>query len=255
MRTIAMRAGLAPSALVRFAQHLGYPGWPALKQVLATEMGLVHQPYEQRASALRQRPADGRLIDEVTHSQTVNLDEAARQNVAALEHATDLLRGAQAVHVAGFRACFGLAASFVYVYGLMRSGVHLLHGQGGQLEVQLHAIAPGDAVMVISFAPYSAEALAAVRRTSEVGAWLIGVTDSAASPIALQADATLVFPTCSPSFFPSTLAASGLLETLLSALAARADEAALQRLKALESALFQSGAYVATEPRGPVNSA
>jgi DNA-binding MurR/RpiR family transcriptional regulator len=201
MRTVAARAGMAPSALVRFAQHLGFAGWPALKQALATEMGLIHQPYMQRASALRERKAERTLADEVFDTQQENVRTAAGQSMQALDQAARQLQRAKAVHVAGYRSCFGPAASFVYVYSLMRAGVRLMDSLGGRLEAQRHAIAPGDAVLAISFAPYSREAVAVARHARQVKARLIALTDSTASPLALHADTVLLFSTRSPSFF------------------------------------------------------
>ncbi len=247
MRTVAARAGMAPSALVRFAQHLGFAGWPALKQALATEMGLIHQPYMQRASALRERKAERTLADEVFDTQQENVRTAAGQSMQALDQAARQLQRAKAVHVAGYRSCFGPAASFVYVYSLMRAGVRLMDSLGGRLEAQRHAIAPGDAVLAISFAPYSREAVAVARHARQVKARLIALTDSTASPLALHADTVLLFSTRSPSFFPSTLGASAVLEALLALLAAQADEASLAQLKAIETELFASGAYVAAD--------
>lgn len=249
MRAVAARAHLAPSALVRFAQHLGYAGWPALKQAMATEMGLVHEPYMQRASALRVRRPGSPLLGEMFGAQQDNLRTAANQSAQALEQAAQRLRCARAVHVAGYRACFGPAASFVYVYGLMRAGVHLMDGLGGSLEAQRQAIAQGDAVLTISFAPYSREAVAAAQQARKAQAGLVAVTDSAASPLARHADAVLLFKTQSPSFFPSTLGAAALLEALLALLAAHADQAVLARLKAMEAELFDSGAYVGAGTR------
>ncbi len=40
MRGIGIRAGATPATLVRFAQHLGYAGWPQFKHAVAAELGL-----------------------------------------------------------------------------------------------------------------------------------------------------------------------------------------------------------------------
>ena len=40
MRSVGTRAGSPPATLVRFAQWLGFDGWPQLKQAFAQDMGL-----------------------------------------------------------------------------------------------------------------------------------------------------------------------------------------------------------------------
>ena len=76
------------------------------------------------------------------------------------------------------------------------------------------------------------------------GARLLAMTDSAASPLALAADAVLLFSTDSPSFFPSIAAAVALAEALLERLVVDAGKRGAQRLDAAENQLFESGAYL-----------
>ena len=53
MRQVAELAGVPPSTLVRLAQHLGYAGWPALKDDFAQSLGLEpSQGYADRAQRL-----------------------------------------------------------------------------------------------------------------------------------------------------------------------------------------------------------
>jgi len=249
MRTIAQRSATKPPTLVRFAQHFNFSGWPQLKEAFSLEMGLGPEQYSERAKSLVGRAKDKTLVSEMFKVHRFNLNATERQNEASLQRACGVLEKARAVHVAGFRACFPVAFSFVYVYRLFRQSVHLADGQGGSLEMQLRAVEKTDALVVISFAPYSREALQAVQAAKAAGCAVIAMTDSVTSPISLLADETILFAINSPSFFPSITAAIAVTEGLLEVLASRAGKTEVKRIHQSEKDLFESGAYLQS-PRG-----
>ncbi len=245
MRSVGTRAGSPPATLVRFAQWLGFDGWPQLKQAFAQDMGLgSDEAYGQRAKALVGRAGDHDLVGETFEVHRRNLESTERRLGDALQEACALLEKARSVHVAGFRASYPVAFSFVYVYRLLRASVHLLDGQGGTLEMQCRAMERGDALLVVAFAPYSREALAVTQAARDAGCRIVALTDSPASPLALLADATLLFSLHSPSFFPSITSAVALSEALVELLASRAGKGVVQRIGQAEEQLFASGAYL-----------
>lgn len=250
MRAVGARAGSPPATLVRFAQSLGFDGWPGLKEAFAQDMGLGSDAaYGQRAEALVGRPGDHDLVGETFEVHRHNLQATEARLGDALHRACALLEKARSVHVAGFRASFPVAFSFVYVYRLLRASVHLIDGQGGMLEMQCRAMEGGDALLAVGFAPYSREVLAAAQAARDAGCRIVALTDSPASPLALMADATLLFSLHSPSFFPSITSAVALSEALVELLASRAGKGVVARIEQAEAQLFASGAYL--EPPQP----
>ncbi|MES2612539.1 MAG: MurR/RpiR family transcriptional regulator [Pseudomonadota bacterium] len=249
MRTVSARVEIPPATLVRFAQSLGFDGWPELKAALVQDMGLGSEPYAHKARTLVDRARDGGgLAGEIFATHHQNLDTTEHANGDALPRAAALLEKARAVHVAGFRACHPVAYSLMYVYRLFRDNVHLLDGMGGSLEMQLRALHKGDAVAVISFSPYSREAIAVARQAREAGCQVLALTDSPSSPLAMLAHEVLLFSTQSPSFFPSIAAAQALSETLLGLLVSRAGKPGVGRIESAEAQLFATGAYLPPAP-------
>lgn len=244
MRNVGTRSQSTPATLVRFAQHLGFEGWPQLKEAFAADMGLGSETYGVRAKQLVGRAADQGLAGEMFEVQRRNLELTHQQSGPALLKACALLEKAHAVHAAGFRACFPIAFSFVYVYRLFRTTVHLVDGQGGSLEMQQRAFAKGDALVVASFAPYSREALQVAQAAKAAGCRIVAITDSVTSPLSLLADETLLFTIHSPSFFPSVAAGVAVTEALVELLASRAGKPVIKRIDQAEAQLFESGAYL-----------
>src|SRR2546427_644133 len=91
-----------PATLVRFAQWLGFDGWPQLKQAFAQDMGLgSDEAYGQRAKALVGRAGDHDLVGETFEVHRRNLESTERRLGDALQQACALLEKARSVHVAG----------------------------------------------------------------------------------------------------------------------------------------------------------
>ena len=244
MRSIAARAQVQSAALVRLAQQLGFDGWPALKEIFVERLhaGPVLARYADKAGALAGKKEQ--LVEEVFGVQQRNLAATQAASLEALHAAAALLEAASRVHVAAFRAAHPIAYTLHYLYRLLRPGVQLITGQGGTLEMDLRALLPGEAVVVASFAPYSAEALKVAQAARQAGCKLVAISDSAVSPLALQADASIIITVDSPSFFPSIVAGVAAAESLAELLVARAGKAGVQALDQAETQLRASGAYV-----------
>jgi len=195
-----------------------------------------------RSLARRGKAAD--LASELFAVQRANLDATEAGVAPGLRQAARLLIRARHVHIAGFRASHPMAFFLFYGYLPFRNTVSLLDLSATGLEAQMRAIEKGDAVVIISFAPYSSESLRVARSARDAGVRVIALTDSSASPLALDADEALVFSVSSPSFFPSIAAGVAVAEALLEQLVAEGGEDAVTRIDEAEASLFESGAYV-----------
>jgi DNA-binding MurR/RpiR family transcriptional regulator len=244
MRTLAERAGAQPATFVRLAQQLGYAGWPELKSAFADDLGLVSSRYGQRAKGLTARAHDATLVGELFSAHHRNLDATQAQSALSLREAAKVLKRAKVIHVAGFRASFPVACSLHYGLRLFRNSVALIDGHAGSLELQLRAMARSDAVVVISFAPYSREALQVLEAARGAGSRVVAFTDSGASPLALGADVAVLFSVDSPSFFPSVAAGVAATEALTEILVAEAGAGVAEAIDRAEQQLFDSGAYL-----------
>ena len=245
MRKLAERAQIQPAALVRLAQQLGFEGWGGLRELFVARVRTRPEPLAARAKSLVARNRRDGLGADLLAAQQRNLSASAAHNAGVVFEAARVLRRAKRVHVAGFRSCYPVAFGLAYQYGLFRSTVMLLTGDAGTLELQLRAVDSDSATIVVSFAPYSVEAARVAQAALEQGSRLIAITDSAVSPIALNADKVLVFSHESPSFFPSLVAATATAELLVAQLLTLEGDAAVESLEQAEETLHARGAYVA----------
>ena len=247
MRTIATNARVQSSTLVRLAQHLGFQGWPEMKNLFVEQIRSNPLGYAKKAKSLTEKGTTegtvSALVSEVFHAQSLNLQTTERANTSALLAAAQIIEKARQVHVAGFRASYPVAFSFQYLYRLFRPSVQLISGQAGTLEMSLRAIEENDVVLVTSFAPYSSEALVVADVARKAKSKLIALTDSVVSPIALQADSVIIVAVESPSFFPSIVAAVAAVESLVEILVSQGGAEMVKRIDAAEKQLAELGAY------------
>jgi DNA-binding MurR/RpiR family transcriptional regulator len=245
MRTLASHAGVQPVTFVRLARTLGYESWDSFRRPFVERMGQAPALYSDRAARLAGHAAGAQLVEDVHRGHLATLETTRGLNEATdFLAAAEIFENAKNVFVAGFRACFGPAHAFAYVYRLLRPDVVLLTGMGGGLEGELRAVGEGDAVCIMGFQPYSRESVIVAEHAARRGARLVAISDSPLAPFAREAAVTLTFSTEGPSFFPSLISAFAITEQLLDVIVARGGDAVIQRLKSSEAQLQALGVFV-----------
>ena len=244
MRKIAQDAQVQPITFIRLARLLGFDGWQDLREFFVGEFHENAMQLSSRARKLISETGADRLLATMLEAQQKNLMTLSLQETDCIGKAAALIDAAPNVYVAGFRSSFPIAFSFYYLYRLFRSSVHLIQGMAGTLELELRPLEAGDAVLMVSYDPYSQEISRVAETAHNAGCKLIALTDSLVSPIALNADCALLFSASSPSFFPSTASALALVEILIAQLLAEKGEDAIRAITRTEGQLHQTGAYL-----------
>ncbi|MHA1114275.1 MAG: MurR/RpiR family transcriptional regulator [Alphaproteobacteria bacterium] len=245
MRRLAKQAGVHPSTMVRLAKTLGLSGYAELREPYRQHLRQGPDRYTARARDLQAR-GDGMsaLFDELLELDIENLRVTARAIGAdRLIRASRVLAGARAIYVVGTRSCFSIAYYFHYACRMFRDTVYLVEGTGGAFADDLRGIGEDDALLAISFEPYARETVMAARFGRGQGAAVVAITDSAVSPIAIDAAESLVVANASPSFFQSLTGPLATVQTLVALLVSRGGKEALAALENSESQLERFGAY------------
>jgi DNA-binding MurR/RpiR family transcriptional regulator len=159
--TLANELGVAPSAIVRFAQAFGFSGFSEMQAVFKTQMQHETRSYRDRIRSLEQREA-GRKTEEMVASFVdagiASLQEMHRTTpVELIEQAAEMMASARMVHVLAQKRTFTAATYMAYNLARLEVPAHLLDGAGGTLDQQLGLVGPEDVVFAISFQPGSEE--------------------------------------------------------------------------------------------------
>lgn len=181
---LAAGADVPPSAVMRFCQILGYSGFSELQKLFRDAYAPGWPDYATRLRNLKHGGAGTApaLLAEFVEAGRLSLESLAKTaDEAALSAAVALLAQASTVHVMGLRRAFPVACYLAYVFEKMAVPA-MLHDGVGKLDHR-NALRPGDAVLAISFAPYSEETLALVQDARARGLAVVALTDGAASPL------------------------------------------------------------------------
>lgn len=185
---IAERAEVHPSSLIRFGNAFGYDGFSDMQRIFRSRLVDRLPSYSERIKILRSGTGN-------ESGAAGALDHFAEAGIRALEHlrdetrpdyleaAIDILAGAEIVHVMAQRRAFPVAAYLAYALSHLDRRAHLLDSVGGMLAEQVHAMAPGDALIAVSYKPYAPETLKTARAAKEAGIPIVVITDNPLSPL------------------------------------------------------------------------
>lgn len=190
--SIAASAGVQPSTLVRFAQHLGFDGFTSLQSVFRERLRERTTSYEDRLAALRgQAPEATRnraIFDGFVAAASNSLETISRSlDDDVLERAVDILARAETIYLLARRRSYPIASYMAYAFGKLRIRNQLVESAAG-LDPEIMSFAgPRDALLAVSFSPYASSTVDQARVFAEQGVPVVAITDSSFSPLAQSA--------------------------------------------------------------------
>jgi DNA-binding MurR/RpiR family transcriptional regulator len=223
--TVAELASLAevqPSAMMRFCQELGFSGFSQMQRLFREEYSRKWPDYATRLENLR---ASGERRPGVLLAEFVEAGRASLENLMTtvdagmLERAVETLAEAPMIHLVGYRRAYPVASYLAYALEKMAIPC-VLHSAVGQLPTG-HALRPGDAVLAITFAPYSTETVAFAEVARADDHPVVAITDSLSSPLQRLNVLTLVVAELDVGAFRALSATFALAIALAVAIGAR----------------------------------
>ena len=190
--SIAQTAGVQPSTLIRFAQHLGFDGFTSLQSVFRERLRERQISYEERLVAL-QGDTHGLSKNSVilngflaAASQSVEtISRQVEDNV--LDGAVDILAGAETIYLLARRRSYPITAYMAYAFGKLKIRNQLIESTAGIDPEILSFAGPADAAIAISFSPYASATIEHAAALAARNVPVIAITDSAFSPLAQSA--------------------------------------------------------------------
>lgn len=194
IQDVAARCGVQPSAVVRFAQRMGYSGFHQLKRELharGSAGAAVSARYRERIPAQSAASA-AEVAHSVVDAASASLLQLRRDlQASTIGDAVDLLAEASCWWIAGSGRSCAVAALLAYTLQQFDKPVQWLDRAGPLHEGQLRGMRRADALVVAGQAPHAAESLLAVQTARHRGCSVIAITDERAGPLAREADVVL----------------------------------------------------------------
>lgn len=222
---LAIGADVPPSAVMRFCQILGFSGFSEMQRLFRDAYSPGWPDYETRLRNLKTAASGSpvALLAEFVEAGRLSLETLAKSvDEVALDQAVLSLSQAKMIHIIGLRRAFPVATYLAYVFEKM-SIPAMLHDGVGLLDHR-HAMREKDALIAITFAPYSQETLSLVQDARTRGLPVVALTDHLGSPIANISDTVLTVQEVDFGAFRSLSATIALSISLAVAVAAARGE-------------------------------
>jgi DNA-binding MurR/RpiR family transcriptional regulator len=185
---VAKSASVQPSAVIRFANTLGYSGFSEMQRIFRENLLERSDNYRERIRQMRGSRADDKSPAGILHQLVTDaIGDLGRmeENIAFAEiaAATELIATCSHIFILAQRRSFPIASYLGYALSRMELRTHLLDGVGGMLKESFGAISRGDVLIVASFPSYSTEVLEVAAKANEMGIPVIAITDGPLSPL------------------------------------------------------------------------
>jgi DNA-binding MurR/RpiR family transcriptional regulator len=240
MRKVAGNAGVSLPNFSRLAKALGYDTYGELREVYRKQVQQNDiNEYHLRAEKLQKSggDADARELWENFRETTVSNLSTIFDSIDPDYFASvaDTLNDSRTVYLVGMQASASFSAYAHYIGGMASGKFRLVRGDGGVFADPIAEIGEGDAMLVVSHQPCARVSVELAIIARERGAKVVALTDSPASPVALEADHVLLAPNSSPLFFESYVGSAVLIEALIGFFTIGQSGDTVERIERIES--------------------
>ncbi|MBF8984487.1 MurR/RpiR family transcriptional regulator [Lutibacter sp. B2] len=215
------KVGVSESTVVRFANALGYEGYPQLQkdlqELIKTKLTTV-----QRLEMSKDYKNEGAVLKKVLKADIDNIrtmmDEIGDE---IFQEVINEIFKAKRIYIVGLRSSSTLAEYLGFYLKLIFDDVRVITPGISDVFEQVLRVSNEDLVIGISFPRYSKNTLNAISYVKQQGATIVGITDSKVSPITEMSTYTLTARSNMASFVDSLVAPLSLINALIVAVGIR----------------------------------
>lgn len=236
--------GVSESTVVRFAVELGFDGYPEMQKAMQ-EMVMNRLTAVQRIEVANNRIGSQDVLSKVLQADAEKLRQTSETiNREHFQAAVEVILKARRIYVLGVRSAAALANFAGYYMNHMFDNVHVMTTSGaGELFENLVGIHSDDVVLAFSFPRYSTAVAKVAQYCRSIGATVIGITNTALSPLGQSSDYVLTAKSDMVSLVDSLVAPLSVVNALLVALTAAREQTVQSRLETLESVWEEYNIY------------
>jgi Transcriptional regulators len=221
---LGISVGVSESTVVRFANELGFSGYPklqkALQELIKNKLTTV-----QRIELSNDFVSEESALKGVLKSDMENI----RATLEKINHKTfeDVINGifsAKKIYIIGLRSSTALAEFLGFYLSLILENVKVVGYGVSDIFEQIINVHEDDLVIGIGFPRYAARTIESLDFAQSRGAKVVAITDSLLSPLAARADYTLIAQSNMASFVDSLVAPLSVINALIIAVGLREKE-------------------------------
>ena len=231
---LGISVGVSESTVVRFANELGFSGYPklqkALQELIKNKLTTV-QRIELSNNFITQENALKGVLKADMENIRATLEKI---NHKTFEDIVNSLFEARKIYIIGLRSSAALAEFLAFHLNLILDNVKVVAYGVSDIFEQMLYVNEQDIVIGIGFPRYTTRTIEALAFAKSKNANVVAITDSLLSPLAARADYTLIAQSNMASFVDSLVAPLSVINALIIAVGLREKEKISRTFSTLE---------------------
>ncbi|MDD7793852.1 MurR/RpiR family transcriptional regulator [Clostridium sp. 'White wine YQ'] len=240
---LGISVGVSESTVVRFANELGFSGYPKLQKELQ-ELIKNKLTTVQRLELTNDYISEENALKGVLKADIENIRATLEKiNHKTFEDVVQSIFDAKRIYIIGLRSSTALAEFLGFYLNIILDNVNIVAYGISDIFEQMINIREGDLVIGIGFPRYAAKTIDALSFAQSRNAKVVAITDSLLSPLATQADYSLIVQSNMASFVDSLVAPLSVINALIIAVGMREKETIANTFNNLESIWKEYNVY------------
>lgn len=227
--------GVSESTVVRFADFLGYEGYPALQKDLQNRIKNKLNTVNRLKKSIKTANSGESILYEVFRNDMENIHNTLNNiSPESFDKFVEEMLKANSIYIVGLRTAASLAYFMGFTLHLLLKNVTTITFGVSDLFERLININKKDLLIGISFPRYTLQTVEIMEYAKKKGAKTAAITDSVISPLAQLADISIFANSNLNSFIDSFTAPLSLINALVTAVGIKKRGKTLDSLAELE---------------------
>lgn len=223
-QALGLSVGVSESTVVRFANELGFSGYPKLQKELQ-ELIKNKLTTVQRLELSKDFVSNADALKGVLKADIENI-RATLEKISpeVFDEVLNCIFNAKKIYIIGLRSSTALAEFLGFYLNVILNNVKMVSYGMSDIFEQIYNVTEGDLVIGIGFPRYATKTIDVLDFSKSKGAKVVSITDSLLSPLAAKADFTLIAQSNMASFVDSLVAPLSVINALIIAVGMRERE-------------------------------
>ncbi len=236
--------GVSESTVVRFANELGFSGYPklqkSLQQLIRDKLTTV-----QRIELSNDYITQENALKSVLKADMENIKATLEKiNYQTFDDIVNSLFKARKIYIIGLRDSSALSEFLAFYLNLILDNVKVVAYGVSDIFEQMLNVNEQDIVIGIGFPRYTTRTIEALNFAKSKNANIVVITDSLLSPLAANANYTLIAQSNMTSFVDSLVAPLSIINALIIAVGLREKEKISSTFSTLENIWEEYKVYI-----------
>jgi len=224
------------AAIVRFAQRLGFSGYPEMRNEIISQFQKKLKSNGNSFPLIDASKLKDDTLTSVANQDISNINETLNLNERDnFNKVVDLILGADRIFTMGLGISHLLAQIISYQLNQVAKFSNTFNNTSSNFLEQILFLNEKDLLIALSFPPYSKHTIEAVKFAKEKNIKIVAITNKKSAPISIHSDISLIVKSENMLFTNSFAAISVLINAIVTECALKNKEAATKMLKDLKA--------------------